>query len=71
MIGGGRIPEVLIGTWIVMGILLVFGFLARAAGRPVFASRFAVWVESVAAASRAITTRRSSAELRRNRFVPL
>ena len=30
LIGGGRIPEVLIGTWIVMGILLVFGFLARA-----------------------------------------
>ena len=30
MIGGGRIPDVLIGTWIVMGILLVFGFLARA-----------------------------------------
>ena len=31
LISGGRIPEVLIGTWIVMGILLVFGFLARAA----------------------------------------
>lgn len=31
MIGGGRVPEVLIGTWIVMGILLVFGFIARAA----------------------------------------
>ena len=31
LIGGGKIPEVLIGTWIVMGILLVFGFLARAA----------------------------------------
>ena len=30
LISGGRIPEVLIGTWIVMGILLVFGFLARA-----------------------------------------
>ena len=30
LIGGGRIPPVLIGTWIVMGILLVFGFLARA-----------------------------------------
>ena len=30
LIGGGRIPEVLIGTWIVIGILLVFGFLARA-----------------------------------------
>jgi len=30
LIGGGRIPDVLIGTWIVMGILLVFGFLARA-----------------------------------------
>ena len=31
LISGGRIPEVLVGTWIVMGILLVFGFLARAA----------------------------------------
>jgi F-type H+-transporting ATPase subunit a len=30
MIGGGRIPEVLIGTWIVMGILIVFGLIARA-----------------------------------------
>ena len=30
LISSGRIPEVLIGTWIVMGILLVFGFLARA-----------------------------------------
>jgi len=30
LIGGGRIPPVLIGTWIVMGILLLFGFLARA-----------------------------------------
>ena len=30
LIGGGRIPDVLIGTWIVMGILLLFGFLARA-----------------------------------------
>lgn len=30
LIGGGRIPEVLIGTWIVMGILIVFGFMARA-----------------------------------------
>jgi len=30
LIGGGRIPEVLIGTWIVMGILIVFGFIARA-----------------------------------------
>ena len=30
LIGGGKIPEVLIGTWIVMGILLVFGFIARA-----------------------------------------
>jgi hypothetical protein len=27
-IGQGRIPEVLLGTWIVMGILLVFGYLA-------------------------------------------
>jgi F-type H+-transporting ATPase subunit a len=31
LIGGGRIPQVLIGTWIVMGILFVFGFMARAA----------------------------------------
>jgi F-type H+-transporting ATPase subunit a len=31
LIGGGKIPEVLIGTWIVMGILIVFGFMARAA----------------------------------------
>jgi F-type H+-transporting ATPase subunit a len=30
LIGGGKVPEVLIGTWIVMGILLVFGFIARA-----------------------------------------
>jgi len=30
LIGGGRIPEVLIGTWIVMGLLLLFGFVARA-----------------------------------------
>jgi F-type H+-transporting ATPase subunit a len=30
LIGGGKIPEVLIGTWIVMGILIVFGFMARA-----------------------------------------
>ena len=30
LIGGGKIPEVLIGTWLVMGILIVFGFVARA-----------------------------------------
>ena len=30
LLGGGKIPEVLIGTWIVMGILIVFGFVARA-----------------------------------------
>ncbi len=30
LIGGGRIPEVLIGTWIVMGILIVVGLIARA-----------------------------------------
>lgn len=29
LIGGGKIPEVLVGTWIVMGILIVFGFIAR------------------------------------------
>lgn len=28
MIGGGKVPEVLVGTWLVMGILLVFGFFA-------------------------------------------
>ncbi len=28
MLGQGKIPEVLVGTWIVMGILLVFGYLA-------------------------------------------
>jgi F-type H+-transporting ATPase subunit a len=31
MIGGGRVPVELIGTWIVMGILLVFAFAARRA----------------------------------------
>ena len=31
LIGGRRVPEVLLGTWIVMGILIVFGLLARAA----------------------------------------
>jgi len=31
MLGGGKIPEVLLGTWIVMGILLVFGYFAGAA----------------------------------------
>jgi F-type H+-transporting ATPase subunit a len=31
LLGGGKIPEVLVGTWIVMGILIVFGFLCRAA----------------------------------------
>jgi F-type H+-transporting ATPase subunit a len=30
-IGQGKIPEVLIGTWIVMGILLIFGYLASKA----------------------------------------
>jgi F-type H+-transporting ATPase subunit a len=29
--GGGRIPEVLVGTWIVMGSLIVFALIARAA----------------------------------------
>jgi F-type H+-transporting ATPase subunit a len=28
MLGGGKVPAVLVGTWLVMGILLVFGFLA-------------------------------------------
>ncbi len=31
LIGGGKVPEVLVGTWIVMAILLVFGFFARRA----------------------------------------
>lgn len=29
MIGGGKIPEVLVGTWLVMGILLIFALFAR------------------------------------------
>ncbi|HUY26463.1 MAG TPA: F0F1 ATP synthase subunit A [Candidatus Binataceae bacterium] len=29
LIGGGKVPEVIVGTWIVMGILIVFGFAAR------------------------------------------
>jgi len=29
LIGGGRVPEVLVGTWIVMALLLIFGWLAR------------------------------------------
>ncbi len=29
LISGGKVPEVLVGTWIVMGILIVFGLLAR------------------------------------------
>lgn len=29
LIGRGKVPEVLIGTWIVMGILILFGLLAR------------------------------------------
>jgi F-type H+-transporting ATPase subunit a len=31
LIGGGKIPEVIVGAWIVMGILIVLGLLARAA----------------------------------------
>jgi F-type H+-transporting ATPase subunit a len=31
LISGGRLPEELVGTWIVMGILLAFGLLARGA----------------------------------------
>jgi len=31
IIGGGHLPPVIVGTWIVMGLLLVFGLLARAA----------------------------------------
>ena len=33
MLSGGRLPEVLVGTWIVMGILLIFGYLAASAIR--------------------------------------
>jgi F-type H+-transporting ATPase subunit a len=29
LIGGGRVPEVLVGTWIVMALLLIFGWKAR------------------------------------------
>jgi F-type H+-transporting ATPase subunit a len=29
LIGGGRVPEVLVGTWIVMALLLIFGWMAR------------------------------------------
>jgi len=29
LIGGGKVPEVIVGTWIVMGILIVFALLAR------------------------------------------
>jgi len=29
LIGGEKVPEVIVGTWIVMGILIVFGLLAR------------------------------------------
>jgi len=39
ILGQGKIPEVMLGTWIVMGILLVFGYLAgraiKAAADPV------------------------------------
>jgi len=31
LIGGGKIPEVIVGTWLVMGIMIVFGLLARSA----------------------------------------
>jgi F-type H+-transporting ATPase subunit a len=31
IIGGGRVPEVLVGTWIVMALLLIFGWMARSA----------------------------------------
>ena len=29
IIGGGKIPDVIVGTWLVMGLLLIFAFLAR------------------------------------------
>jgi F-type H+-transporting ATPase subunit a len=31
LIGDGKVPEVLVGTWIVMGLLIVFAILARRA----------------------------------------
>jgi F-type H+-transporting ATPase subunit a len=31
MIGGGQVPEVVVGTWVVMGLLVVFGLMARRA----------------------------------------
>lgn len=31
LIGGGRVPEVIVGTWVVMALLLVFGAMARSA----------------------------------------
>lgn len=31
LISSGRVPQVLVGTWFVMGVLLVFGLLARLA----------------------------------------
>lgn len=31
LISGGKIPEVIVGTWIVMGLLIVFALLARSA----------------------------------------
>ncbi|HXW84021.1 MAG TPA: F0F1 ATP synthase subunit A [Candidatus Binataceae bacterium] len=31
LIGRGRVPKVLVGTWLVMGILLIFGLVARRA----------------------------------------
>ncbi|HYL57358.1 MAG TPA: F0F1 ATP synthase subunit A [Candidatus Acidoferrales bacterium] len=31
LLGGGKIPEVLLGTWLVMGLLLIFAFFARRA----------------------------------------
>jgi F-type H+-transporting ATPase subunit a len=33
LLGGGLIPPVILGTWIVMGILLIFGWLAASAIR--------------------------------------
>ncbi len=31
LIGRGKVPEVLVGTWIVMGLLIAFAVLARRA----------------------------------------